>query len=519
MTDLEDAREQAVDERARHAAAGLHRAAAARPLPPMIHSSSAGSPSRVGSRRRLLAVAAAIVVIAGIAGLYATVGRRSDPLARTSDGDPIWVIGGLPKEWRIVQVNPVPLGTPIVALYGTAAAPLGPLMQITSFPVNWHFSPLGDGDTNFVESAASGRTIVLADARDGHRIGWAHLGDVWLKIDLRPATESDLEAVAAAVTLDDAGRPVLPTAAIPNGMVEFAAGNVADAAPVALGSDFGVGNAGLTAYEGPDPNESARLASGPSSSAEFVSAALLGPLGSTTINGSPAWVVTHNLPAPLVGTTVVWERDGTLFALTTMTAGPAIDPLALSRSVRAARRGEIEQRSKSPAPVVTALEGTTAAPGPPRRAPREPSDAAPVTVEIAHVDKSANTVELSGAGSDTDRFTIDVTVVADRVQIASADSVGTLGLPLSGAAQLQQMTSGPDGPHHLVGAVAVTQDPRAASVEVLTSDGIRHRAALTATKAHLDVRFGALLVPENDFVSSSLLDPDGTPIVSTTFDR
>ena len=92
MTDQEDARERTVDERARRAAAGLHRATAVRPLPQIAATSSPAS----SSHRRPLAIAAAIVVIAGVAGLYATVGRRSDPLARTSDGDPIWIIGGLP---------------------------------------------------------------------------------------------------------------------------------------------------------------------------------------------------------------------------------------------------------------------------------------------------------------------------------------------------------------------------------------------------------------------------------------
>lgn len=170
----------------------------------------------------------------------------------------------------------------------------------------------------------------------------------------------------------------------------------------------------------------------------------------------------------------------------------------------------------SGASTATAAPATTAAPSPPRSIV-EPANTTPVVVEVAKTDVSDNEVGLRGTLPDGVDFTLAVLVLADGVQVTGQNGGRTvLHGPLPADQQVQLVGAG-SGETSLLGALAVTSDPTARYVEVLRSNGLRYRAELTATKAHPETRIGAVLVPEAEVVSGSLLDADGRVITTTTF--
>ena len=518
MTDLEDAREQAIDERARRAAAGLHRAAATRPLPPMAATSSSASSST--SHRRLLAIAAAIVVIAGVAGLYATVGRRSDPLARTSDGDPIWIIGGLPSPaWRLTGVSDgesVRLIEPFpqVSIYATADVPLGPAVMLT-LGGSTGGSPLESQASNVVESAVGGRTLALGDGFDGRRLGWVRVDDHWVQIEARPGTDDQLRMIAAGVDVV-AGQPTI--AALPGGLREVASGRMGEVAPViqqlqpdpaVVTASYAKGRNGVEA--------TASLSVGPVSPADLAAAALYYPdLTPVMVGDTTGWRSHH------LGETVIWQRGGRLFVLT-MRDETAIDPVTLAESVRRATEHEVQSVAgdgTSTAAASTAVPATSAAPPLTTLAPPVPagtpgltSDLPPVTIEVTRTVVSPNDIELRGAIPDGPEFRLPFTVITGSVRLMS-DPNGGMNLwnvPLGSGPQVRQV-SFQQGDVLFSAAIAITTDPAARYVEAVRTDGRRYRAELFASPAHPEIRVGGLVLPYQELASASLLDADGRVI-------
>ena len=530
MTDLEDARERTVDERARRAAVGLHRASAARvPI-----STSSGAPSTW--HRRLLAIAAAIVVIAGIAGLYATVGRRSDPLARTSDGDPIWIIGGLPKEWTISSISGPdatrdpsgPITPPDVAVYATDDVPLGPAVVLTRGVGINEQSPLSSVASNLTESKVDGRTVVLGTWL-GRRVGWVKVGITWVRIDTRPATDDRLKAIAAAVTIGPGGAPV--AAGLPDGLREIASGSMGEVAPVMeYGVPFGSGRRTTVFYSRPDPPAS--TAGAPTGHAVFSSLTLvtglavraelamagatLADLAPVTVGDVPGWIAHVTLDAGPTFTNVVWQRDGRMFELVG-DAGSDTEAIALAASVRPANERQVPGNGGR-GTTSTAADATSAAPAAPATTapptvPVEPSAADPILVEVSTNSVTDNEIELHGTLPDGTDFTVGVVVLADGVKVRGANGSSTSGIPATGNHLLLFGDSDSAG-RTLTGPFAISSDPAARYVEVLRSNGLRYRAELTATKAHPGSRIGAVLVPQAEFVSASLLDADGNVLAS-----
>ena len=532
MTDLEDAREHAIDERARRAAARLHRVATVRPLPPIAATSSPASTSH----RRLLAIAAAIVVIAGVAGLYATVGRRSDPLARTSDGDPIWIIGNLPAGWSIASVTgpdtpngPTTVTPPDVSVYGTDDVPLGPSAVLTrGIGINEQ-SPLSGGASLLTESTVDGRPVVLGTWL-GRRVGWVKIGATWVRIDARPATDDRLRAVAAAVSLDADGLPV--ASGLPDAMREIASGPMGTVAPVLESRvPFGSGRRTTVSYSRPDPPAS--TAGAPTGHAVFSSLTLvtglavpaelamagatLADLAPVTVGDVPGWIAHVTLDTGPTFTNVVWQRDGRMFELVG-DAGSDTEAIALAASVRPANERQLPGNggrgtTSTAADATTAAPSATTAAAAPPTVPVEPSAAGPILVKVSTNSVTDNEIELHGTLPDGTDFTVGVVVLADGVKVRGANGSSTSGIPATGNHLLLFGDSDRTG-RTLTGPFAISSDPAARYIEVLRSNGLRYRAELTATKAHPGSRIGAVLVPQAEFVSGSLLAADGRVLAS-----
>lgn len=347
-----------------------------------------------------------------------------------------------------------------------------------------------------------------------------------MRIDARPATDERLQAIAAAVTIDATGRPT--AAALPDEMHEIASGRMGEVTPVMEDVPFPSSGATRIYYTGPTPagNDpgfsrnvlvaATSLTTGPASSAELATAGIDNPnLATARIGGRPAWIGHRDFGAGQRDTLVIWERDGQLFALHLSPLAAALDPIALAESVRPATGTELPPSAApgSGASEITAVPATTAAPTQPTAAPAptvHPSDAAPVIVDVAKTDVSDNEVELRAASPDGVAFKVSVLVLADGVKVTGQNGGQTvLNGPRPADQQVQIVSSGGNGSPMRFGALAVTSDPAARYVEVLRSNGLRYRAALTATRAHPETRIGAVLVPEGELVSGSLLDAGG----------
>jgi hypothetical protein len=512
-----DEMERIVDRRATQAASDLHRVTATRPLVEVRM-------RRQAPRRALLSAACIVVLVVG--GLFVINGRTTpQQMPASPNGIVVWTIGDLPAGWTVGAVRSY-VGTPAdfvtadFAVYGTDAVPDGPVIALfRSSPAQTQLP--GSSGHGFVESTIGDRRLVLADGEQGQgdRLAWVEVGTTWVTFEARNTSDDVLRAMAAAVTLDASGRPTIDVAGLPDGIAVLGSGAYSAVAPAFWGGLVGQGSTVATTsidYLGPDgvgatltetvavPSELAMIALRSSSIREI------------DLDGTRAWVAV----LPGLGHAVTWQRDGTTLLMTGMALSDD-QMVDLARSVRRAQSGDLTETSP------TETEGTTLAAGTELQQEGEAVDTVPppvapssdeildATIDIARTVVSPNEITLAAQLDEGFEFDIDVSVVADAVRLkprANGQDMGqSFGRPSPKAAEQLTIFGSGGG----IIAMALTDNPDAAMLEVVRSTGQRYTVELTFVPAHPEIRLAGLVMPDGQLVSARLLDTDGAVLAES----
>jgi hypothetical protein len=519
MIDLDD-RERTIDQRARLAAAGLQRAVAQRPM--------RNVPERTPQRYGLM-IGAVCVMLLVVSGLYG-IAQRDGGVADDPDAPVVWTIGGLPSTWPVGSVRRE-TGDPSnsqngtdFAVYGTPAAPEGPVIVLDR-ATGFDRQPADRiGVQGIVETTAGDRALVLGDDAAGRRLAWVQIGQRWIAFVGSGVADQSMSSFAAALTLDPAGVPSIAAAAVPDAMTLLASGPYPAVAPTLwvglLGQD-GVEPTVTLDFVDAATEQGVALSQTRTIGADLaVLSVFVSSRQQVTVAGGPAWSVAMD---EMGLRAIVWRRNDTtlLLASSTMTADQLV---ALADTVRPARADELSEDGE--ATGATALPETeqpasTDAPQGTDPSPDTLPDASPPAGAIAvdsdftptRTERSPNEVTLSGQLAGKPTFAIDFLSVAGQVQVsphlsATDRSLGTWYVDPTSTEQ-PIMTFGTDGAAPIA---VVTDDPLAASLQIVSSAGQRYTLTLTAASAHPDIRFTGMVLSGAHLVSATLLDADGRPI-------
>ena len=526
MTDV-DLQGHPVDERARRAGAQLRRAASLRAIPDVPASSA------VHDIGRIVALSLATVLVL-VVGLVVIANRRSDTVPAGPDADLHWIVGDLPEGWAPTGVSGP--GSAVwntvnatITVFGTAAAPDGPLLMASAYPeAPWgRPAEAASGATEFQELLVDGVEVVLAVGPSGERLSWSKPGDRWISFRSTGLTDDELVDVASHSSVGADFGVSIDAAHLPGGMSPLGSGELPELAPSWWTSVTGQG-AGpetvavvYTTTSGP-----MTLAVSRSVAPQLAFLALQGDLQKVRIGDVAGWRSTA------VPGWVAWVRDERLFFLAAFTED--LDLAAIAEKIRPATPAE--WASVSMAGTVAAPADTVQPDGSAlvtETTPEESSEASTVTdpprAVSDVVDDSVRDVPLAWRGLETDNHqatltavsasdevlsTNRFTMVGGAVQIAFGDSVG-------GGAVIFEPTfvDGTSMGWQSDVAWVITTQPTAAAFRVLLADGTRRVIKLARMTDDQRTGIAVLDAPLSMVVSCDLVDADGVVLAELTEPR
>jgi hypothetical protein len=254
------------------------------------------------------------------------------------------------------------------------------------------------------------------------------------------------------------------------------------------------------------------LAVGPASPAPLGAAAMSFDFQKVSLGDFSGFVgsqTSDNATPPATAWTVLWRRDGLDFQV----SGQDLTKdqiLTAAASASPASSDEWEQllRSQSATPVATASAGTSPPEVSTDSQPTfagEPRDvAASVTVD----DVSSNEEEWSGVLPTGESWTANISRVYDRMDIRYSIDGKLVETGFGTSTQPPTGTS-----VSCCNPIAVTNNPQAASLRVLRSNGDRYTIPLHEMPGTGGVRVALIAIPDGTLLAE-LIDTNGTVIES-----
>ncbi|MEQ1699158.1 MAG: hypothetical protein ABMA25_03565 [Ilumatobacteraceae bacterium] len=516
------------DTRGRAAGTALQRAA-------MVYAWNAPAPKRPTVWLRPALVMAAVVAV--IAGLVWVSGRQADPADQRDPVDLRYVIGNLPEGWTATEAHdisstlqPNTFGMS-AAVYGTRDDPTAPYAQIIWQDPNKDdvatiagVSSMG-GYSNLREVTAGERVVVCGDDL---RIVHCVLSNPEGAMQLTAVGVSDalIAQMFGAVQLVE-GEPFIAEDLLPAGLSPLYHGDPFGPRSVIWSSLFGPGPAVVT-YSNESSDSGAGLAVGWAEDNDMVMAATFVDLTAVDVAGRSGFI--GSIPSSGIRE-IVWRVDDRVFAL--YSADASHDLVAMAESVRPATSDEwsamvvdapaanIGDTTPAEGTYVVAPESTIEGDAPPETDVLVPPPSAihdvavTQTVEVVNVATSL----YSCATPDGESQQVQVAVLTGQILVSDATGGGGALLPFDGTLFTNVSTMGmgvvlSDGELDGVGVVAISTDPGAAQLRVTRSNGERWVLDLVTAPGHPDVRVGAIVLPDNEFVTYDVIDAEGTVLTS-----
>jgi hypothetical protein len=497
-----------IDARGRAAGAALRDATLFRVLPDL--------PTPKGHGWVRPAIVAALV-IAVVVGLVAVAGRDAAPVDERDPKDLRYVIDDLPDGWTIRARRDASGRTDdalpgvVMSLYGTSGDPTAPVMMIrwsTPDSPNGHVAEsngfAGLTDATGVEEFSvgswrsacgtdtAGRVICLVDTDRG-----------FVQVSARHVSPTAVrEMMQHLEFLGD--RPGVPAGDLAAGMTPLYSGAMG---PYLRALGLGADVTSEVSMTGPS-SASAELAVSWADDSELAMLGLDEGWTAATVASRPVFrqVLSDGTER------VVWEQDGRTFWLTVHDVSAGVVEVLVS-NVRAATDTEWAAIHEIPTDLPTVAgtvpaetDGVAPAPVPTLDLEAPITDvAAGITVtQLSDHEVEVVTDGVAGSGAAT---SVTVGYVVDSYNVRAPEGGGiTARSPLT-ETMLQYVPSS-----SAPGLFALSEDPDAAELVVLTPDGIRYRASLQQLFEDQPGRFAMVGVSLAQFAKAQVLAADGTVI-------
>jgi hypothetical protein len=489
-----------IDDVASRAVAALHREVATRSLPEL----SLRTPRRWVARVVVLAVVAAIVV-----GLIAIGTNRNESIGNNDPTRLHWLLRDLPSGWKPTDVFDSATSPPhqipdVFAsnVYATDDAPLGPILTVQGTTDTTAGIAIGSysGDAiSYEEFKLDGKRAAFATLPNGGRGLYVEINSAWVYLASRNISDDVLRQLAATLAPDATGHFDVGESALPAGLHKVVSMTVPQRDLVSIGYSSAASPTGVLLLAIAPAAQA--LVGVPQLSFDFQPASIgdfSGFLGSST---------SDNTTPPITAWIVLWRRDGLDFEL----SGQGISRDQILAAAGSASRASPDEwtgllASQAFGPGDTAPAATSRAEVPTETASTIAGGPRDVAITAKVDDVTTNEEQWSGVLPTGEAWSVKITRVYDRMDLRY-DIDGNV------ASVFGTSTDPPTGTSVVCcNPMAITNNPNAASLRVLRSNGDRYTIPLHELPGSGGVRVAVIALPDN--VLAELIDANGNVLES-----
>ena len=498
MTDLME--HEPIDDVARRAVAAMRNDVSIRPLPEL----------NLRTPRRWTALVVAFAAVAAVVvGLIAIGTNRNESVGNHDPTRLHWLLRDLPSGWKPTDVFDSATSPPhripdvfATNLYASDAAPLGPMLSVQGSTDTTQAIVIGSfsGDAlGYVEFDLGGKRAAFARLQNGGRGLYVEIHSSWVYLASRNISDEVLIQLAATLAPDASGHFDVGASALPAGLHKVVPMTDPRRELVSIGYSSPASASGIVLLA-ISPAASALVGS-PQMSFDFQPASVgegRGFVGSLT---------SENSDPPTTAWVVLWIRDGLDFEV----SGQGLtkeQTLAAAASTSRASPDEWTALGSQAGQTDPAPSGTSPAEVPGDTQPSFVGELRDVNVTVTVDDVSSNEEQWSGALPTGELWTAKITRVYDQMDVRySIDG----NIVESGFGTSTQPPTGTSV--SCCNPLAITNNPQAASLRVLRSNGDRYTFPLHELPGTGGVRVALIAIPDGTFLAE-LLDANGDVLES-----
>ncbi|MEY2525105.1 MAG: hypothetical protein QOJ66_3670 [Ilumatobacteraceae bacterium] len=489
-----------LDDVARRAVAALRRDASTRSLPEL----SLRSPRRWIAPVVALAALAVVVV-----GLIAIGTNRNESVGNNDPTKLHWLLRDLPSGWRPTSVFDTATSPPhqipdvfAMNLYATEAAPLGPMLSVQGSTDTTQAIDIGSysGDAlSYAEFDLGGKRAAFATLPNGGRGLYVEINSSWVYLASRNISDELLIELAATLAPDATGHFDVAASALPAGFEKVVPMSATrrDLVTIDYSSPASAAGIVLLAVSPAAP----ALVGVPQMSFDFQ------PVSVGDFSGFVGSLTSENTTPPTTAWVVLWRRNGLDFEVTGQ--GLTEDQtIAAAASASRASPDEWAALGSQAGPVDTVSAGTSPAELPSDTQPGfvgEPRDVA-VTVKVDDI--SSNEEQWFGVLPTGESWSAKISRVYDRMDVRYVVdgnvAGGIFGMSTAAVPGNQVTCCNP---------IAITKDPKAASLRVLRTNGDRYTIPLHEMPGTGGVHIALIAIPDGTLLAE-LIDASGNVLES-----
>jgi hypothetical protein len=488
-----------IDDVARRAVVALRKEVSARPLPEV----SLRTP-----RRWIAPVVALATIAVVVVGLIAIGTNRNESVGNNDPTRLHWLLRDLPLGWKPADVFDSTTSPPhqipdvfAMNLYATDAAPLGPMLSVQGSTDTTQRIDIGSysGDAlGYTEFDLGGKRAAFATLPNGGRGLYVEINSSWVYLASRNISDELLIQLAGTLAADASGHYDVAAAALPDGFERVDPMTVTrrDLVTINYSSPASATGIVLLAISPAAP----ALVASPPMSFDFQ------PVSVGDFSGFVGGLTSEDSNPPATAWVVLWRRDGLDFEVTGQ--GLTKDQtVAAAASASRASPDEWEHLLglQSSGETATAPAGTSPAEAPSDTQPAFVGEPRDVAITVTVDDISSNEELWSGVLPTGETWTAKISRVYDRMDVRYSIDGSSQGNSFGISTEGDQVSC--------CNPIAITKDPKAASLRVLRSNGERYTIPLHELPGTGGVRVALIAIPDGTFLAE-LLDANGNVLES-----